>query len=62
MEIHDCPHHWIWHIERPTDPPQENPSGQGSGSKPGARATNGVPVAEGGNKPQDPYAPKLTVR
>ena len=32
----------------PTDPPQENPSGQGNSGKPSTGATNGVPVAGGG--------------
>ena len=32
----------------PTDPPEENPSGQGSCNNPIAQATNGSPVAGGG--------------
>ena len=41
---------------------KKNPSGQGSGSNPCARTTNGGPVVGGGNKPQDPCNPKLTIR
>ena len=45
----------------PQTPPKENPSGQGSCSNHSAWATNGSPVA-GGDEPQDPHTPKLTVR
>ena len=45
-----------------TDPPEENPSGQASGGATCAQTTYGGPVAAGGDKPQGPHTPILTVR
>ena len=45
-----------------TDPPEENPSNQGSCGAPGAQTTHEGSVAGGGDELQGPHTPRLTVR
>ena len=45
-----------------TDPPKENPSGQGSGALLVPEPPREALWQEEGNEPQDPHTPKLTVR